>query len=359
MNLVVHIVRKDWRRVRPALLAWYALIAGKAWCVWRLSLSTDAAASHLATVGSFVDMLNGLEAVAGAFIAARLAFEDPPHNPQAFWLTRPISRWDLARAKSLGACLFFVAGPLLLLASLWLAAGFSPLELCSAAVEWTLVQGMFVGLGLLAGALSRGLGEALIAVPVVGLSMLGLASFLRREPGPQAWLIFSLVLAAAAAGAAVAYRGRNRLAGAAVALIGFFGIALMGEPGFARMESMPAWPDASRGIEVGESRRSGAHEWSLLTLENIHRDSRALLVRSSRPWRSLLSAPAPNEPPFRFELSVPGDAGERIFLVPGRLSSVQAASFRVTYWRFVLPEAVSARPEELRLSVVPVLPAAP
>ncbi|MEY4487828.1 MAG: hypothetical protein RIQ79_336, partial [Verrucomicrobiota bacterium] len=135
MNLTLHLVRKDWLRARPALVAWYALIAGKAWCVWQLTRSTDTG-SDLAALGSFVNMLNGLEAVTGALLAAWLALEDPAHSPNAFWTTRPIGRGRLLRAKSLGAVLFFLAAPLLLLAPVWLAAGFSTPEFFAAAAEW-------------------------------------------------------------------------------------------------------------------------------------------------------------------------------------------------------------------------------
>jgi hypothetical protein len=338
MSIVVHLARKDWERVRSSLIAWYALIAGKAWCVWQLMRSTDSSASDLEILGGFVGMMNGLEAVAGAFLAARLAFEDSPHETQAFWRTRPVARGYLLRAKLSGAVVLLLAVPVCLLTPVWLAAGFSVVELFTAAADWMLLQGLWVAFGLLAGALTRNPGQALLAASVVGLALLGIAVGLKQGPTQPVWLMVSLNLAVAVGGIALAYLSGRRRGGLGFVLLGFGGVALLGVPATPETAVLSVWPESERAMRVGETRVAGAHGWSLLKIDYDDRSFPVLLVQSARPLPPLLSPLPARAFSHLVSIDAPDSRQERRYLRPSHLGTVRAASLCVTRWQLSLPE---------------------
>ncbi len=355
MNLTLHLVRKDWLRARPALVAWFALIAGKAWCVWSLTRSTDTS-SDLAALGGFVNMLNGLETVTGAMLAAWLALEDRAHSTIAFWTTRPIGRIRLLRAKSLGALLFFIAAPLLLLAPVWLSAGFSASDFFAAAVDWALLQGFAVALGLLAGVLARDLGQVFIGAPLLGLALLGVAAWLRREPAPAAGWSMSLGLAVAVIGIAAGYSLRRRGLALSVIVVGFLLVAGCGLPILPMDEMLRPWREPTRALQVGESHGSAPRIVSYVGFDYDPQGHRGLLMQNTRPWISLRrnqqTHGQTNELPLQFTINDPS-SGKPTVLVPRRLGTVQAASLRVSRWHLALPEKLKVPANGIRLFATP------
>lgn len=355
MNLTLHLVRKDWLRARPALVAWYILIAGKAWFVWQLTRSTDTG-SDLAALSTAVNLLNGLEAVTGALLAAWLALEDPAHSPNAFWPTRPISRSRLLQSKSLGPFLFFIAAPLLLLAPVWLAARFSAPEFFAAAADWALIQGLFVALGLLAGVLARDLGQVFLGAPLLGLALLGVATWLRREPAPPAWQSMTLGLAVAALGIAVAYELRRRSPALGVVVIGSILVAGCGLPELPMSEILRPWREPTRALQVRETHGSAPRVLRYLAVDYDTEGRRGLLLQNTRPWISLRlnqqTHGRTDELPLQFTVNDPS-SGQALVLVPRRLGTVHTASLRVSRWHLALPENFKVPANGIRLLATP------
>jgi hypothetical protein len=351
MNLTLHLVRKDWLRARPALVAWYALIAGKAWFVWQLTRSTDTS-SDLAALGTAVTLLNALETVTGALLAAWLALEDPAHSPTAFWATRPIGRSRLLRAKSLGAFLFFIAAPLLLLAPVWLAAGFSAPEFFAAATDWALMQGFAVALGLLAGVLSRDLGQIFLGAPLLGLTVLGVANWLGRNPAPPAWQSMALGLTVAVIGIALAYALHRRSPALAVVVAGLLLVASCGLPKLPPDEHLSAWPEPTRALQVGEAHSAASRTWRFVALDYDEGGRPSILLQSARSWISLRPAPQHHEAAPHFTIIDPA-AGQPLDLDPKRLGTVHAASLHVSRWQLVPPYKLKVPAGGIRLFAAP------
>ncbi|MCU0793109.1 MAG: hypothetical protein MUE42_09740 [Opitutaceae bacterium] len=350
MNLVVHFVRKDRERMRLPLVAWYALIAGKAWWVWQLMRSSDVEL-NLATLESVVGVLNGIEAVAGALLALQMAFEDKPWGPTAFAATRPITRGQLLLAKAGGSLLLFVVGPLLLLTPVWLASGFSPGDLGLAAADWALVQGLFVAFGLLAGAVARDGGQVMVAAPMLGGAALGVAVYLRREPAPPMWLSAVLALGVAAIGILAAYRSRRRMIVLAVVTLGLLCVAGMGLPTSPERFDMPPWPEADRPLGKGETRITGAHRWMLVGTDNNGKGRWVLIAQSARPSYPILDTLRTSSPPRAVALCVSAstESGESPPLAPPlRVGTVRAASLSVTRWELGLSGPSPGHAEEWR-----------
>ena len=348
MSIIVHLVRKDWERVRLPLFAWYALIAGKAWCVWRLMRANDVE-TDLEPLGSLVGLLNGIEAVAGALIVLQMAFEDKPWSGTAFASTRPIGRGQLLRGKAAGAFLFLIAVPVLLLVPVWLAAGFSASELCVAAADWALVQGLFVALGLLAGAYAREMWQVLLAVPLVGGVLLCCAVYLRREPAPPLWLSTSLALVVVGVGVLFAYRVRRRVSGLFVVVLGLAGVAGMGVPAASESFWMPVWPAVERAMRNRETRVEAAHRWGFIGYDSNGKGQCVIIAQSSRPSYPLLDT---FRTPLRLaevRLVSADERSEEQQLLPFRLGTVRAASLSVTRWELSLPEPSSGYVEERKV----------
>jgi hypothetical protein len=309
--------------------------------------------SNLETLYTVVRLLNGLEAVTGALLAAWLAIEDPAHSPNAFWTTRPIGRPRLLQAKSLGAFLFFLAAPLFLLAPVWLAAGFSAPEFFAAAADWALIQGLFVALGLLAGVLSRDLGQVFIGTPLLSLALLGVSTWLRREPAPAAWWSMSLGLAVAVIGIALAYALRRRIPALAVVVAGLLLVASCGLPELPPDEHLSAWPEPTHALQVGEAQSAASRTWRFVALDYDDDERPSILLQSTRSWISLRPTPQIHESTPRFTTIEPA-SGYLRSLDPKRLGTVQAASLRVSRWHLALPENFKAPAGGVRLFSSPV-----
>lgn len=143
MKLVWHIILKDVRRDRWALLLWAALFVAQV--VIGFVLLNDAGEDRafpmkmqLGSVG-----LVFAEFIAGYVLVVRLVHADPLFGTQMFWATRPITRGRLLVAKAVAAILIFGILPVALLMPWWIWCGFTLRDLFWTAVEtfgWQLVM---------------------------------------------------------------------------------------------------------------------------------------------------------------------------------------------------------------------------
>lgn len=160
MNVALHLARKDLLRLRGALALWLILspvpAALLAWQVVGYGQAIAAGSESLLLVAHMVVNFGGI------LLAAQLALEDPLHAIDASWRTRPISRGDLFRAKLLFAFATMVLAPTALLCGVWLGAGFSLVNIAGLAVAQLITFALYAGAGLLSGAISNNVSQALL-----------------------------------------------------------------------------------------------------------------------------------------------------------------------------------------------------
>jgi hypothetical protein len=111
MSHVLHVFRKDVRRLRWALVSWLAVV------IARLILKTAGAELSFGAVGLQIavanigDLLLFIEILLLALIVSGLVHDEPLVGADAFWLTRPIGAPVLLSAKLLFAAVFLVVVP--------------------------------------------------------------------------------------------------------------------------------------------------------------------------------------------------------------------------------------------------------
>ena len=111
MTHVLHIVKKDVRRLRWATAAWVAVtVAGLALKTAGAELSFGSMRLRLA-VGNISDVLPFVDVLLLALVVSGLVHDEPLVGADAFWLTRPIGWSRLLAAKLLFAAVFLVALP--------------------------------------------------------------------------------------------------------------------------------------------------------------------------------------------------------------------------------------------------------
>lgn len=142
MNLVWHIIRKDFRRMAGPLALWLVLLLGHVSLlfVWEGQMGSNPAA--LEGKRYFVNTCGTIVLGVGFILAAWLVMEDSLVSTTAFWRTRAISGARLLVAKTLGALLMFSVLPALVLTPVWLGCGFSARELGHAAWAFMAAQAL-------------------------------------------------------------------------------------------------------------------------------------------------------------------------------------------------------------------------
>jgi hypothetical protein len=153
MTLTWHIFKKDFVRLRIPLSLWTALMAAK--IAFYASISGVFGAPSAEWLSR---MMNGPELALRSLVEPLVAFilvgwmvyEDPVVGGDAFWLTRPISGTRLLAAKALGACLLFVALPVLINVPWWLACGFGAHQVVTAALPMAAEYSLVVIVGMAA-----------------------------------------------------------------------------------------------------------------------------------------------------------------------------------------------------------------
>jgi hypothetical protein len=139
MNLTLHIVRKDLRRLRWWLLCWVlALLLPLALGVGFLQGSPFGDRSFAGKSDEFERALATiyfLEILFGYLLTILLLQDDTVLGTRQFWLTRPISRGRLLRAKLLGVFIILALIPILVSLPWWLWHRLSFLQVGVGALE--------------------------------------------------------------------------------------------------------------------------------------------------------------------------------------------------------------------------------
>ena len=238
MNLVWHIVKKDFIRLRLPLLLWTGLLLGGIFISERMFSSSSLEWEWFSRQFGIMGAITFAWLVVSYILVAALGLEDSLVGSQIFWATRPISGGRLLAAKLLGAALFFILWPVVFTTPwlLWCGVGLS--DVGHAALQVMTVQALLVlpalALAALAGQSSRFLLWTLVTMLAVPAGT-GMVAYYLPKNLPQE-LIYSRIILAGAIGLVTAgaviwlqYRSRRlarsvivTAAGAALALlIGF------------------------------------------------------------------------------------------------------------------------------------------
>src|SRR3989442_6189062 len=111
MSELLHILRKDLRRLRWPLIAWVLIVIG------RMIVATTGAAVAFGDIGLQLAMNNlsvlvtVIDLLMLALLVSWLVHDEPLVGVDAFWLTRPVDPLRLMAAKLLFAAGFLVAAP--------------------------------------------------------------------------------------------------------------------------------------------------------------------------------------------------------------------------------------------------------
>lgn len=167
MKLVWHLARKDLRRAALPAGVWLALIVGTTfWFRGGLPAMEGNVSAGLgewmSLLSIWVQLLLGVQLIFGYVLAGALLLEDPAVGTDNFWLTRPFSRGRMLAAKLVAAALLFALAPVVVLAPIWLASGFSGRDLLAGAGEFFLWHGFVVLIALGIASLSRNLAQFLL-----------------------------------------------------------------------------------------------------------------------------------------------------------------------------------------------------
>ena len=348
MNLILHIVRKDLRRLAVPFGAWLAFIIGKA------AALVVYAGGDLPWPGEWfgtaVAYANWMEATVGMVLATWLVFEDSPCDPKTFWITRPLSGRRLLAAKLTGATLMLVALPVLLLVPVWLAAGFGPREIALAAASWAVLQGALTLLALTLAAVSANASQMIVGLVAFALLLAAGLWLTWRLPGNWIGLACVLILTVALA-LGLQYLGRHRRAAVASLVAGLGLLALGAEPPDRKADAAPAHPEPPPALPVaqGSSQSLETSRWRLRALVTRRKDVNVELRELG--FHTFLSGKRERLPSCLLNA---GDAtADRKPVSANRIGRADAASLRVmdleaplapedlpgATWRPVYPEA--------------------
>jgi hypothetical protein len=140
MNLILHIVLKDFLFLRGRLAVWGAVMAAKVALGFWFVLWGDVPGRALPNLQGGVAGLIIFDAALTLLLAALLVQEDGVVGTPAFWRTRPIAGGRLLAAKISGAFLLLVVPAVLVAVPWWLWCGFGPGQIAMAALEVGLFQ---------------------------------------------------------------------------------------------------------------------------------------------------------------------------------------------------------------------------
>lgn len=144
MNLTLHIVKKDFRRLLVPLVLWALLLVAQILIGVRLLRGDGDNLEWFGRMGLYGQLFFALDLLVSYVLVASLIHEDPVMGSRMFWLTRPISGARLLGAKLLAVALMFGVLPLLIWLPWWLACGYGWHDVAAAAYETLVWKTMVV-----------------------------------------------------------------------------------------------------------------------------------------------------------------------------------------------------------------------
>jgi hypothetical protein len=182
MNLMLHVMGKDLRRLRAWLAVWIGLLflkfgVGFYLVLWSDQESSGALRRLFNNWASGMQALTVLDVALTFLIATLLVHEDSVLGSNRFWMTKPLSGKRLLGAKALGAVAFLGLPPVILSLPWWVLCGFRLPQMALAATQTLVIQMAVVGLAMAVATLADTLARVVIWT-IVGILTLGGGSVL-------------------------------------------------------------------------------------------------------------------------------------------------------------------------------------
>ncbi len=171
MNLTLHLIRKDLRHLRVAIVLWGLFVCSQVVMSHWLLTHPSVDANWLLVNGMLFNLLLAVGLGVTYFLLSALVLNDPMVGTDIFWVTRPISSSRLMTAKSAVAVLVFAVLPLAIWSVWWLACDFSPRGFVSGALRLLGLQLVAVIPALAVSTLSPNLGRLLVNSFVLFLAL--------------------------------------------------------------------------------------------------------------------------------------------------------------------------------------------
>ncbi|MES2696292.1 MAG: hypothetical protein V4773_22665 [Verrucomicrobiota bacterium] len=262
MKLILHIVRKDLRRLRGWIAAWLALLIlpiGLGVTITRVTGASDEWGK--------IEMLHGgliiLQVAVAYLMVLLLVLDDPVAGTRQFWTTRPIGGRRLLAAKALGAAAILWGGMMLVGIPWWWWCGWGVTEMARAALDYALLAVAVATPAVAMGAIVDSLPRALLWTPVllVVLFIWGIpvVASSRGGDGPALFLFRTAIAITGTWGVvwlvlARLYRTRKYFPGVIGWGLGlafvWLGCALLPVEAFFRDSLRPVRPERAAGLNV-------------------------------------------------------------------------------------------------------------
>lgn len=173
MKLIWHIIWKDIRSERWALLFWATLYIAQIIFGLVTFYHDEVGSDFVEATWTANVLMVAAQFFMGYIMVVQLVQADAISGTRMFWLTRPISAGRLLQAKAWGAVLLFGLGPVLLRLPWWLYCGFTANDVGWAAVETVGWQLLLIAPAFLIASLTEDFGRALMWGLLLGLSLVG------------------------------------------------------------------------------------------------------------------------------------------------------------------------------------------
>jgi hypothetical protein len=261
-SLTWHIVKKDYRYLRPYLDIWWGILlcnaVAAAWCIHHIfhTNAQDALNATPRTIlgnNQTVAVLIGLnwfflvlDVTFLCFVVDAILKIDSPIDEKAFWRTRPVGGARMFRAKFISLGLFCFVVPGVIQAAGHLVFGFSPGEFLRGLAQFAAIQGGLVALVACAAVLFQRTIQGMLTFVCLAVVFIAVEAFSQAPDSlfvalfaefRNAWIFPGLFCATALMVAVLIYTGHRRLFGS-LALV--CGILLMWSAGFSWMNDQAA-----------------------------------------------------------------------------------------------------------------------
>ena len=177
MNLTLHLVLNDFRRMRVWLIGWTGMLLLPV-AVGFMIVTREPPSATEWNLPDKMTILTGLQVLVAYMLALILLHEHRIVGTNQFWLTRPISRGRLLGAKAIGLFLMVGLLPVIVALPWWLWCGFNAGQMINAGVETILVMMLIALAAALMAVLTDSFSRALLwTVVLVAALLFGMLYF--------------------------------------------------------------------------------------------------------------------------------------------------------------------------------------
>jgi len=221
MRLSLHIIWKDFRRLALPWAVWVLLLVAQQGLAAAFIRGHAFGVVRLYEFNTYQHALGTIQLGFGYLIAAWLMQEDSLFDPDADWMTRPISATRLFWSKLLGSVLMFWIPPVIVGIVSWRGCHYQADQMLRAALETLLVYGLIATSAALVASATRNWLQFLLVTAILAAIYAWMAFVYSHGAVFEHLSIGSaaLILLAVGASTYVGFRGRKPWNASGVALV--------------------------------------------------------------------------------------------------------------------------------------------